>query len=63
MTTILGVLAFAALFAVFAALAPVLARKRCAGDGTGGCAGCDGGSCPSSRENMKTGSTTNGVEA
>jgi hypothetical protein len=37
MNTILGVLGFAALFAVFGLMAPVLARKRC---DDGGCSSC-----------------------
>ncbi|NIP14283.1 MAG: hypothetical protein GWM88_05955 [Pseudomonadales bacterium] len=37
MTTVLGILGFAALFAAFGLLAPVLARKRC---NDGGCASC-----------------------
>lgn len=39
MTTILAVLGFAALFAAFGLLAPVLARRRCAGEGEG-CGSC-----------------------
>ncbi|HUG39655.1 MAG TPA: hypothetical protein VMM12_04185 [Longimicrobiales bacterium] len=39
MTTIVAVLAFAALFAGFGILAPVLRRKRCGGGGCGSCAG------------------------
>ncbi|MFW6205595.1 MAG: hypothetical protein ACOC5I_00015 [Gemmatimonadota bacterium] len=37
MSTVLGILGFAALFGVFGLLAPVLARKRCS---DGGCASC-----------------------
>ena len=40
MTTVVGILGFAALFAAFGLLAPVIARKRCSG---GGCASCPSG--------------------
>ncbi len=40
MTTILGILGFAVLFAGFAYMGPVLMRKmRCGSDGCGSCAG------------------------
>ena len=41
MSAMVGILVFAALFAAFGLLAPVLTRKRCGGKGDGG--GC--GSC------------------
>jgi hypothetical protein len=40
MTTVLGILGFAVLFAAFGLLAPALARRRCDG---GGCASCPSG--------------------
>lgn len=39
MTGVLGILAFAVLFATFAVLAPSLGRKRCGGEG-GSCGAC-----------------------
>ena len=42
MSTVLAVLGFAALFAAFGLLAPVLRRKRCSG---GSCGSCSGASC------------------
>ena len=42
MSTVVGILGFAVLFAGFGLMAPVLRRKRC---GDGGCAGCSGDSC------------------
>lgn len=42
MTTVVAVLGFAALFAAYGLLAPVLRRKRCGGEG---CGSCDGSEC------------------
>ena len=40
MTTILGILGFAALFAAFGLLAPALGRKSCHGEEGGSCGSC-----------------------
>lgn len=46
MSTLLGWLGFAVLFAAFGALAPALGRKSCHGDGEGGCGSCgNAGQC------------------
>ncbi|MFW6330137.1 MAG: hypothetical protein ACOC3J_00290 [Gemmatimonadota bacterium] len=37
MSTMVGVVGFAALFAVFGLLGPVLLRKRCSGESCGSC--------------------------
>jgi hypothetical protein len=42
MTTLVTVLGFAALFAAFGLLAPVLRRKRCSGGSCGACGAGDG---------------------
>ncbi len=43
MTTVLGIMAFAVLFAAFAFMGPVLLRKMLCGGG--GCGSCRAGSC------------------
>ncbi|MEJ2504190.1 MAG: hypothetical protein P8177_12910 [Gemmatimonadota bacterium] len=42
MSTVAAVLGFAALFAAFGLMAPVLRRKRCSG---GSCGSCSGSAC------------------